>query len=499
MKMTKRVTGIVLIAVMLFTSLNTFALADVDNTEASADQNMVPMTEEGVEGTELPGINEVTYELSGRISSVKAAFKWEAVEGTSYYEVVVYDNYGRIVKSAESDYNTAEISGLDARSEYKYSVTAYKTDSEVSEGEALEGETLESEISEPVAIAESKDNVIQKVEVGLPIFSSITYSYYDKNQDRVNIKWSNPASNKSNINYEIYYGKSASSVSTLLSRTVSPSGTSYSRTLTPAQTKVLTVGDTCYYKMRVYAASANKVYTDTAAYAVTDRIRTNHDWYAKAKKTITVYKSSKGSSKLTTMKKGQEAKAIGKYPKKVKGWDVPKRVQIRLSNGKVGWVSWGSVKMAAKVKSHNEYDYSKAAKEKFVKNYSSKTGTLIWVSRYTQHCYIFKGKKGNWKLYKTYKCTTANFYQPTYGGIKEITGHKYKVTKVHKNGRLYYFRYSTSYHVSGTMHTRCKWTSNNKWRNSIKVTPSTKGCVRLPDDAAMYIYKLGKGTAVIIK
>ena len=107
MKMTKRVTGIVLIAVMLFTSLNTFALADVDNTEASADQNMVPMTEEGVEGTELPGINEVTYELSGRISSVKAAFKWEAVEGTSYYEVVVYDNYGRIFKSAESDYNTA--------------------------------------------------------------------------------------------------------------------------------------------------------------------------------------------------------------------------------------------------------------------------------------------------------------------------------------------------------------------------------------------------------
>ena len=494
MKMTRRFTGIVLIALMLFTSLSTFALADVDSTEAYADQNMVPMTEEGVEGTELPGINEVTCELSGNISSVKVGFKWEAVEGASYYEVVVYDNDGREVKRAESDYNTAEISGLNARSEYKYSVTAYKAESEVPEGEVSELET-----SEPIAIAESKDNVIQKVEIGLPKFSSITYSYYDRNQDRVNIKWSNPASNKSNVNYEIYYGRSAGSVSTLLSKSVSPSGTRYSYTLTPAQTKVLTVGDTCYFKMRVYAATAKKVYEDTPAYAVTDRIRTNHDWYAKAKKTITVYKSSKGSSKLTTMKKGQEALAIGKYPKKVKGWNVPKRVQIRLSNGKVGWVSWGSVSMVAKVKSHDEYDYSKAAKEKFVKNYSSKTGTLIWVSRYTQHCYIFKGKKGDWNLYKTYKCTTANFYQPTYGGVKEITGHKYKVTKVHKSGRLYYFRYSTSYHGSGTMHTRCKWTSNNKWRNSIKVTPSTKGCVRLPDEAAIYIYKLGKGTAVIIK
>ena len=75
MKMTRRVTGIVLIAVMLFTSLSTFALADVDSTEAYADQNMVPMTEEGVEGTELPGINEVTCELSGNISSVKVGFK----------------------------------------------------------------------------------------------------------------------------------------------------------------------------------------------------------------------------------------------------------------------------------------------------------------------------------------------------------------------------------------------------------------------------------------
>lgn len=494
MKMTKRVTGIVLIAVMLFTSLNTFASADVDNTEASADHNMVPMTEESVEGTELPGINEVTCELSGRISAVTADIRWEAVEDASHYKVVVYDSYGSEVKSVESDYNAAEISGLDASSEYKYSVTAYKAESEVPEGEASELET-----SEPIAIAESKDNVIQKVEIGLPKFSSITYSYYDRNQDRVNIKWSNPADNKSNVNYEIYYDRSADSVSTLLTRSVSPSSSAFSCTLTPSQTRVLTIGDTCYYKMRVYAATANKVYADTAAYAVTDRIRTNHDWYAKAKKNITVYKKSKGSSKLTTMKKGQEALAIGKYPKKVKGWNVPKRVQVRLSNGKVGWVSWGSVSMVAKVKSHDEYDYSKAAKEKFVKNYSSKTGTLIWVSRYTQHCYIFKGKKGNWKLYKTYKCTTANFYQPTYGGVKAITGHKYKVTKVHKNGRKYYFRYSTSYHGSGTMHTRCKWTSNNKWRNSIKVTPSTKGCVRLPDDAAMYIYKLGKGTAVIIK
>ena len=98
------------------------------------------------------------------------------------------------------------------------------------------------------------------------------------------------------------------------------------------------------------------------------------------------------------------------------------------------------------------------------------------------------------------KCLVITaFLLATWGISTPCVAQKYKVTKVHKSGRLYYFRYSTSYHGSGTMHTRCKWTSNNKWRNSIKVTPSTKGCVRLPDEAAIYIYKLGKGTAVIIK
>ena len=490
MKIAKKAAGILLAAVMLFTSLNTFALADVEDTGISEGQNVVTMTEGeseatgGTDDTGIPEIENVSYQLSGSITNAAADFSWKPVDGASSYELIVYDSVGAEAFKVDSSGSTVRITGLNAGSEYNYSVTAYNA-----EGEA----------SEPVVIAESKDNVIQKVEIGLPKLSSITYSYYDKNHDRVNIRWSNPAANKSKYNYEIYYGRSAGSVSTLLTRSVSPSSSAFSCTLTPSQTKVLTVGDTCYDKIRVYASGASRVYADTASFAVTNKIRTNYDWYAQAKKNITVYKSSKGSSRLTTMKKGQEALAIGKYPKKVKGWNVPKRVQVKLSNGKVGWVSWSSVKMVAKVKSHDEYDYSKAAKENFVKNYSSKTNTLIWVNRYTQHCYIFKGKKGSWKLYKTYKCTTANFYQPTYVGVKEITGHKYKVTKVHKNGRLYYFKYSTSYHGSGTMHTRCKWTSNNKWRNSIKVTPSTKGCVRLPDDAAIYIYKLGKGTAVIIK
>ncbi|MHC1746905.1 MAG: L,D-transpeptidase [Cellulosilyticaceae bacterium] len=47
------------------------------------------------------------------------------------------------------------------------------------------------------------------------------------------------------------------------------------------------------------------------------------------------------------------------------------------------------------------------------KNFSSKTGYLVWTDLYRQRTYIFKGKQNNWKLYKDFLCSTGKNITPT--------------------------------------------------------------------------------------
>ena len=107
------------------------------------------------------------------------------------------------------------------------------------------------------------------------------------------------------------------------------------------------------------------------------------------------------------------------------------------------------------------------------------------------------GKK--WKLIKVFDCNTGNYYQPLKGGQYYIRGHEPIKYKIHRDGREYYFKYSTKFGGSGTFHTRCRWADTNNLRNAIKRHPTTKGCCRLYDPAAQYIYGLPNGTGVVIK
>lgn len=227
-----------------------------------------------------------------------------------------------------------------------------------------------------------------------------------------------------------------------------------------------------------------------------DDVKSNLSWKAVAKKTITLY-ASPGGSKVTTVPKGTELKAtFGFAPETFSFWEEPSWVEVNY-DGDTLWAKWSQVKMKWVI-THKDYSWS--VKESFVNSAKckSKTSYLIWVSRYTQRTNIFHKENGKWRLIKVYDCNTGNYYQPLKGGQYYVSSHEAMKVKVHENGREYYFRYSTKFHGSGTFHTRCRWVDTGNLRNAIKRHPTTKGCCRLYDAAAKYVYNLPGGTGVYI-
>ncbi|MBQ0041387.1 MAG: L,D-transpeptidase [Clostridiales bacterium] len=219
-------------------------------------------------------------------------------------------------------------------------------------------------------------------------------------------------------------------------------------------------------------------------------------WTAKAKKNISIYKSA-GGKKIGTLKKGKSLECTWKFAPTTFGfWEEPSWVQVKYNGGKA-WLKWSQVKMCWHI-TYNDFAWS--VKEDFInsEDIGSSTNYLIWISRHAQRTNVFHKEGGKWKLIKVYDCNTGNYYQPLKGGKYSITGHEFKKIKEHRNGRLYYFTYSTKFKGSGTFHTRCRWVDTGNLRNSIKRHPTTKGCCRLYDAAAKYVYNLPAGTRVYI-
>lgn len=235
---------------------------------------------------------------------------------------------------------------------------------------------------------------------------------------------------------------------------------------------------------------------DNLLTAGVDDVKSNLSWKAIAQKKITLYKSPGGDA-VTTVPKNTELKAtFGYSPETFSFWEEPTWVEVKY-DGKELWAKWSQVKMKWVI-SHKDYAWS--VKEAFVKaeKCKSKTSYLIWVSRYTQRTNVFHKENGKWKLIKVYDCNTGNYYQPLKGGQYYINGHEAKKIKIHENGREYYFLNSTKFGGSGTFHTRCRWVDTGNLRNAIKRHPTTKGCCRLYDAAAKYVYNLPSGTGVYI-
>ena len=114
---------------------------------------------------------------------------------------------------------------------------------------------------------------------------------------------------------------------------------------------------------------------------------------------------------------------------------------------------------------------------------SSKTKYLIWVSTYTQHLYIFKGKKGKWKLYKDWECSTGAAKSPTPTGFDKKIEDKWR----NHSGIDYWspFQHANSIHGQRSSYLFGK--------------PQSNGCVRNFDQNAKWLYyNCARGTGLIV-
>ena len=238
-------------------------------------------------------------------------------------------------------------------------------------------------------------------------------------------------------------------------------------------------------------------------------------WGAKIKKTGKLYLSSTGSKRGKVIKKGTVVRVSKKYPKKVAAWHFPLRVYVKeVVDGKVvkkGWVKWSTVgnvygKVSYDKKKKKVLDWTKAVKEKYVnkKGYSSNTKYLIWTSTYSQRVNIFKGRKGHWKLFKHFRCSTGAFSQPCHISSKfYLSGHKPKRVRFSEwSQKYYYYKYLTYYDGGLNAFHSTSWrVGTNKQINTVSKVgqPKTKACIRVTVKNAKYIYdKMPLGTKVVI-
>ena len=138
--------------------------------------------------------------------------------------------------------------------------------------------------------------------------------------------------------------------------------------------------------------------------------------------------------------------------------------------------------------SQSQGDYNRLTKEHFInrlKNASSKTGWIVWISLDKQRVNIYRGSKGQWSLVKTFQFSTGKASTPTPTGWKVIDFKKMWVS-----GCKYYTE------VCGSGIHRWPGTLNKMILGNHTVSHS---CIRLTSGNAQWVYEhVPKKTAVLI-
>lgn len=135
--------------------------------------------------------------------------------------------------------------------------------------------------------------------------------------------------------------------------------------------------------------------------------------------------------------------------------------------------------------------YSADDAQRWVNRYefSSSTYYLFWCSKYCQKVYIFKGKKGAWKLIKTAKCGTGSIKDgdPSDQGI----GFKWKIYNKQKEYQGPRAIQRWNMHYSSP--------SGNSIHYGTVGKPSTHGCIALSAATAKWAFEtLPVDTRVIV-
>ncbi len=143
----------------------------------------------------------------------------------------------------------------------------------------------------------------------------------------------------------------------------------------------------------------------------------------------------------------------------------------------------------------SDLDYSDATKEGYVNlgQYASKTEYLIWINRYTQRVIVFTGSKENWKVHKTFMCSSGANNTPTPEGVYEVEAHF----------GHWYFDYYMVYNATGfwgdtAFHSTLYNFDGSHFDERVGI-PLSHGCIRMNDEDAEYIYDtIPFGTTVVV-
>lgn len=149
--------------------------------------------------------------------------------------------------------------------------------------------------------------------------------------------------------------------------------------------------------------------------------------------------------------------------------------------------------------------YSASEAEAFVngKGYVSGTKYLLWISGYTQHIYVFKGSQYNWKLVKTFICSTG-MYGWDEENNKSNSTPTGKCFLGRKQEEFWWTGDQVAYWCSmirgGFIHSWLYHPDGSKYPGVGEIgVPSSHGCVRTKDIAsAKWIYdKVPTNTTVV--
>ena len=160
--------------------------------------------------------------------------------------------------------------------------------------------------------------------------------------------------------------------------------------------------------------------------------------------------------------------------------------KIRLPDGTVGWTQFLNLTYSGK-RFYTDQDYPQDVKEYYVnhvRNCSSQTQYLVWVSLYCQQVNIFQGSKGNWHLIQTGPVATGLNYCPT------------PVEQVKIYGRTYMWDQYTNFYVHNVsyfdearaFHSRPKSKVDGSVYNPAIGYPASAGCIRMLDEECIFIY-----------
>lgn len=252
------------------------------------------------------------------------------------------------------------------------------------------------------------------------------------------------------------------------------------------------------------ASARSKVAKVTVNQFITQDIRTIK-WYKELTGgPATLYDKATGNASHGKLKSGARVEVLKKYPKRIPRGGRATRIYVQWTDGKKvkkGWISYpkhvkGRVRAQVAYRNGKAIDWPKVKKERYVnsKGYTSKTKYLIWVSMYTQRANVFKGKKGHWKLVKSFRVVSGEFLWWT------KRGSNYKIWKhaprriryfVGSTTRKYWYHHLSHFQGSNAFHTVCwVYPGKSKQVNFIKenLQPGTKGCLRMYTPDAVWIY-----------